>query len=64
MELTEAEQIAQMSTSSVHQRSILTQVKLLQHTQRKFQTAHCAVINNRSSNKYKNFAEFEKMYIK
>ena len=32
MELTEAEQIAQISTSSGHQRSILTQVRLLQRT--------------------------------
>ena len=45
MELTEAEQIAQTSTVSGHQRSILTQVRLLQHTQReqyirKFQSAH------------------------
>ena len=51
MELTEAEQIAQASTSSGHQRSILTQVRLLQHTQRelyirKSQNAHFAVIKN------------------
>ena len=65
LELTEAEQIAQTSTSSGHQRNILTQVRLLQHTQqeryiRKFQTAHFAVINNCSFNMYKKFAEFEK----
>ena len=65
LELTEAEQIAQTSTVSGHQRSILTQVRLLQHTQReqyirKFQTAHFRVINNCSVNMYKKFAEFEK----
>ena len=65
LELTEAEQIAQTSTSSGHQRSMLTKVRLLQHTQRelyirKFQTAHFAVFNNCSFNIYKKFAEFEK----
>ena len=65
LELTEEEQIAQTSTSSGHQRSILTQVRLLQHTQReqyirKFQTAHFAVINNCSFNMYKKFAEFKR----
>ena len=65
LELTEAEQIAQTPTSSGHQRSIHTQVRLLQDTQqeqyvRKFQTAHFAVINNCSFNMYKNFPEFEK----
>ena len=65
LELTEAEQIAQTSTSSGHQGSILTQVRLLQHTQREqyimeYQTAHIAVTNNCSFNMYKKFAEFEK----
>ena len=65
LELSEVEQRAQVSRSSGHQRSILTQVRLLQHTQRghyirKFQTAHFAVINNCSFNVYKKFGEFEK----
>ena len=70
LELTQAEQIAQASTSSVHQRSILTQVRLLQHTQReqyirKFKTAHFEVINNCSFNMYKKFEKsLKKMYIK
>ena len=33
LELSKAEEIAQASASSSHQRSILTQVRLLQHTQ-------------------------------
>ena len=65
LELTEAEQIAQRPTSSDHQRSILTQVSLLQHTHReqyirKFPTAHLVVANNCSFYMYKKFVEFEK----
>ena len=61
LERTVAEQIAHASTSSGHQRSILTQVRLLQYTHiRKCKTAHLAIINNCSFNMHKKFAEFEK----
>ena len=68
MELTEAEQIAQACTSSGHQTSILTQVRLLQHTQRelyirKFQNAHFAVIKNFLTFT-KRLQNMKKIYIK